>query len=87
MSVHVTDIEHAISMLQRKFHIAVKHIKMWYMGDISSVMHTCIIILHNMIMVTKRMEDDEMESESFYKFGVNDAMITTVLMKNQSNSM
>ena len=59
------------NMLQRKFHIVVKHIEMWYVGDISSVMQTCFI-LHNM-MVTKRMEDDEMKSESFYTFGSNDS--------------
>ena len=64
------DIECAFSMLQRKFHILVKCIKMWYMGDISSVMHTCVI-LHNM-MVAKRMEDNEMESKFFYKFSGND---------------
>ena len=64
------DIEHAFGVLQRKFHIIVKPIEMWYVTDISSVINTCLI-LYNM-MVAKRMEDGEMESKAFYTFGSED---------------
>jgi hypothetical protein len=64
------DIERAFGVLQRKFHVLVKKIEMWYVGDISSVMHTCII-LHNM-MVAHRMQNDEIESEDFYLYGGDD---------------
>jgi hypothetical protein len=42
----------------------MKKIEMLYVGDISSMMHTCII-LDNM-MVAHRMQNDEIENEDFY---------------------
>ena len=57
-------IERAFGVLQRKFHVLVKKIEFWYIGDIASVVNTCII-LHNM-MVANRIDSGEVESEAFY---------------------
>lgn len=60
------DIERAFGVLQRKFHVLVKKIEFWYIGDIASVVNTCII-LHNM-MVANRIDSGEVESEAFYVY-------------------
>lgn len=60
------DIERAFGVLQRKFQVLVKKIELWYVSDIANVVNTAIM-LHNM-MVAYRIDNDEMECESFYAF-------------------
>ena len=60
------DIERAFGVLQRKFHILVKKIELWYVGDIACVVNTCIM-LHNM-MVSHRIDNDEVETEAVYVY-------------------
>ncbi|KAI2506757.1 Ribosomal protein-like protein [Fragilaria crotonensis] len=60
------DIERAFGVLQRKFHVLVRKIEMWYVGDIACVVNTCIM-LHNM-MVSHRIDTDEVESEVLYVY-------------------
>ncbi len=55
-------------MLQRKFHVLVQKIELWYIGDISSVVNTCII-LRNM-MVANRIDSGEVESDAFYVYDI-----------------
>ena len=64
------DVERAFGVLQRKFHILVKHIEFWYLEDISSIVETTII-MHNM-MVAHRMERDENERSDWYEFPEQD---------------
>ncbi len=53
-------IERTFGVLQRKFHVLVRKIEMWYVGDIACVVNTCIS-LHNM-MLSHRIDNDEVES-------------------------
>jgi hypothetical protein len=53
-------------VLQRKFHVLVRKMELWYVGDIASVVNCCIC-LHNM-MVPNRMAMGDEESEEFYAF-------------------
>ena len=60
------DVERAFGVLQRKFHVLVRKIELWYVGDIANVVNSCIC-LHNM-MVANRMAMGDEESEEFYAF-------------------
>jgi hypothetical protein len=60
------DIERAFGVLQRKFHVLVRKIEMWYVSDIACVVNTCIM-LHNM-MVSHRIDNDDVESEALYVY-------------------
>ena len=60
------DVERAFGVLQRKFHVLVRKIELWYVGDIANVVNCCIC-LHNM-MVANRMAIGDEESEEFYAF-------------------
>jgi hypothetical protein len=60
------DVERAFGVLQRKFHVLVRKMELWYIGDIASVVNCCIC-LHNM-MVANRMAMGDEESEEFYAF-------------------
>ncbi|KAI2489692.1 Ribosomal protein-like protein [Fragilaria crotonensis] len=60
------DVERAFGVLQRKFHLLVGKIELWYVSNIASVVKCCLC-LHNM-MVASRMAQDEEESEDFYAF-------------------
>lgn len=60
------DVERAFGVLQRKFHVLVRKMELWYVGDIASVVNCCIC-LHNMIVANRMAMGDE-ESEEFYSF-------------------
>ena len=62
------DIERAFGVSQPKFHVLVRKIEMWYLGDIACVVNTCIV-LHNM-MVSHRIDNDEVELEATCTMGV-----------------
>ena len=47
------DIERAFDVLQRKFRILVQKIELWHLGNIASVVNTCIT-LHNMLAGTSQ---------------------------------
>ena len=59
------DIERAFGILQRKFHILVKAIEYWFLGDISDIVYCCVT-LHNM-MVVERVARDEMDAVDWYE--------------------
>jgi hypothetical protein len=59
----------AFGVLQRKFQILVKKMELWYVGDIANVVNTTTM-LHNM-MVSQRINNDEIECESFFAFPAN----------------
>ena len=42
-------VERAFGVLQRKFHVLVRKIEMWYIGDIACVVNMCIS-MHNMMV-------------------------------------
>ena len=60
------DIERAFGVLQRKFHVLVRKIEMWYIGDSACVVNTCIT-LHNM-MVSHRIDNAQVKSEALYVY-------------------
>lgn len=60
------DVERAFGVLKRKFQILERKMELWYIGDISSVVNTCII-LHNM-MVSHRIDNDDNEWEALYAY-------------------
>ena len=60
------DVERAFGVLQRKFHVLVRKMELWYVGDIANVVNCCMC-LHNM-MVANRMAMGDEESEEFYAF-------------------
>jgi hypothetical protein len=60
------DIERAFGVLQRKFHVLVGKIELWYVSNIASVVKCCLC-LHNM-MAASRMAQGEEEFEEFYAF-------------------
>ena len=59
------DIERAFGILQRKFHILVKAIEYWFLGDIADIVYCCVT-LHNM-MVVERVARDEMDAVDWYE--------------------
>ena len=59
------DVERGFGVLQRKFHILVKHFEQWYVEDISDIVLTCVV-LHN-AMVSHRISKGEEEGCSFYE--------------------
>jgi len=63
-------IERAFGVLQRKFHILVRDIELWYTEDIHDIVMACII-MHNM-MVTTRVARDEEEDRNWYNFEEED---------------
>ncbi|KAI2500464.1 Ribosomal protein-like protein [Fragilaria crotonensis] len=60
------DVERAFGVLQCKFHVLVRKIELWYVGDIANVVNSCIC-LHNMMVANGMAMGDE-ESEEFYAF-------------------
>ncbi len=36
------DVEQAFGVLQRKFHVLVRKMELWYVGDIASVVNCCL---------------------------------------------
>jgi hypothetical protein len=59
------DIERAFAVLQIKFNILTRPVQFWHVSDIHNVVMTTII-LHNM-MVSARIQQNEMDSEHFYE--------------------
>jgi hypothetical protein len=62
---HRKSIERGFGVLEKKFHILVNPIQLYYLDDIEKVVGGCIV-LHNM-MVKVRMESDSHESEDLYQ--------------------
>ena len=62
------DIEQAFGVLQSNFHVVHHPIKKWQLKTIQEMVTACII-MHNM-MVEKRVEDGESESEGFYEIAI-----------------
>jgi Plant transposon protein len=58
------DIERGFGVLKAKFHFLLTRIELWYIGEITDAVDTCMI-LHNM-MVAHRMDNDEEEAADFY---------------------
>jgi Plant transposon protein len=58
------DIERTFGVLQRKFHILVKAIELWFKSEIKDIVSACIIF-HNW-MVTHRINNDEREEADHY---------------------
>eukprot|EP00986_Skeletonema_menzelii_P009724 scaffold4492_cov81-Skeletonema_menzelii.AAC.4 len=58
-------IERGFGVLEKKFHITVNPIHLYFMEDIETIVLGCIV-LHNM-MVKVRMEDDIQESADLYQ--------------------
>ncbi len=63
-------IERAFGVLEKKFHITVNPIHLYFMEDIRTVVVGCIV-LHNM-MVKVRMENDMQESADLYQLVSHD---------------
>ena len=61
------DVERAFGVLQRKFHVLVRKIELWYVGDIANVVNSCIC-LHNMMVANRMVAMGDKESEEFYAF-------------------
>jgi hypothetical protein len=59
------DIERTFGVLQRKFHILVKHMELWYREEIEQIVMACII-LHNW-MVRVRLSNDESDHIDWYE--------------------
>jgi hypothetical protein len=77
------DVERAFGVLQRKFHILVKHTELWYLEEICSIVETTII-MHNM-MVAHRMEQRILTGTNFQQMMAKRLRWTT-LIGNMSNS-
>lgn len=58
-------IERGFGVLEKKFHITVNPIQLYFVEDIRTVVLGCIV-LHNM-MVKERVENDEQESADLYQ--------------------
>jgi hypothetical protein len=58
------DVERGFRVLKAKFHFVLTRIELWYIGEITDVVDTCMI-LHNM-MVAHRMDNDEKEAADVY---------------------
>jgi Plant transposon protein len=59
------DIERTFGVIQRKFHITVKHMEQWYREDIEDIVIACVM-LHNW-MVRYRLSKDESEHIDWYE--------------------
>ncbi|MCU0336748.1 MAG: transposase, partial [Sediminibacterium sp.] len=59
-------IERAFGVLQRKFQVLRKDVEEFYLSTMNDIVITCIL-LHNM-MVSHRVENDQLESEDYYLF-------------------
>jgi hypothetical protein len=78
------DVNRAFGVLQRTFHVLVKKMELWYVGDIASIVNSCICIQN--MMVANRMAmgmKNQRNSIHFQRWVMVGARVMTATFRNK----